>query len=126
MYRISELAQHVGLSRSTLLYYEKLGLISAKRQANGYRSYSENDLQRLVLLQQLQAGGLSLKECQACLEAKIDREKLLHRLDVLDDEIAKKQKARELLSSMLGMNSMREWHQTIEQQAPSAHLEWLI
>lgn len=126
MYRISELAQHVGLSRSTLLYYEKLGLISAKRQANGYRSYSENDLQRLVLLQQLQAGGLSLKECQACLEAKIDREKLLHRLDVLDDEITKKQKARELLSSMLGMNSMREWHQTIEQQAPSAHLEWLI
>jgi len=126
MYRISELAQHVGLSRSTLLYYEKLGLISAKRQANGYRSYSENDLQRLVLLQQLQAGGLSLKDCQACLEAKIDREKLLHRLDVLDDEIAKKQKARELLSSMLGMNSMREWHQTIEQQAPSAHLEWLI
>lgn len=126
MYRISELAQHVGLSRSTLLYYEKLGLISAKRQANGYRSYSEDDLQRLVLLQQLQAGGLSLKECQACLEAKIDREKLLHRLDVLDDEIAKKQKARELLSSMLGMNSMREWHQTIEQQAPSAHLEWLM
>lgn len=126
MYRISELAQHVGLSRSTLLYYEKLGLISAKRQANGYRSYSENDLQRLVLLQQLQAGGLSLKECQACLEAKIDREKLLHRLDVLDDEIAKKQKARELLSSMLGMNSMREWHQTIEQQAPSAHLDWLM
>ena len=44
MYRIFELAQYVGLSRSTLLYYEKLGLISAKRQANGYRSYSENDL----------------------------------------------------------------------------------
>lgn len=126
MYRISELAQHVGLSRSTLLYYEKLGLISAKRQTNGYRSYSENDLQRLVLLQQLQAGGLSLKECQACLEAKVDREQLLHRLNVLDDEIAKKQKARDLLSSMLGMNSMRGWHQAIEEQAPSAHLDWLI
>lgn len=36
MYRISELTQHVGLSRSTLLYYEKLGLISAKRQASEY------------------------------------------------------------------------------------------
>ncbi|PQJ85056.1 hypothetical protein BTO22_16395 [Aliivibrio sifiae] len=84
MYRISELAQRVGLSRSTLLYYEKLGLISAKRQANGYRSYSENDLQRLVLLQQL------------------------HRLDVLDDEIAKKQKARELLSSMLASHQFAE------------------
>ena len=27
MYRISELAEKVGLSRSTLLYYEKLGLL---------------------------------------------------------------------------------------------------
>lgn len=126
MYRISELAQKVGLSRSTLLYYEKLGLISAQRQPNGYRSYSEQDVQRLKLLQQLQAGGLTLKECQACLETRIDRDRLLKRLKVLDEEIAQKQKARELLSSMLGMNSMREWHQAIEKQAPSAHLDWLI
>ena len=66
MYRISELAELVGLSRSTLLYYGKLGLIEAQRTSNGYRSYSERDLQRVRLLQQLQAGGLTLKECQAC------------------------------------------------------------
>ncbi|MCG9729902.1 MerR family transcriptional regulator [Shewanella sp. Isolate13] len=126
MYRITELAEKVGLSRSTLLYYEKLGLISAKRQANGYRSYSEQDLQRLKLLQQLQAGGLTLKECQCCLESRIDRELLLQRLKVLDDELAQKQQARELLSAMLGMSSMREWHQVTENQASDAHLEWLM
>ncbi len=126
MYRISELAQKVGLSRSTLLYYEKLGLISAKRQSNGYRCYSDKDVQRVKLLQQLQAGGLTLKECQACLETQIDRELLLQRLNVLDEEIAQKQKARELLSSMLGMNSMKGWHQSMEKEAPSAHLEWLM
>ncbi|MFG0456729.1 MerR family transcriptional regulator [Shewanella mangrovisoli] len=126
MYRISELAQKVGLSRSTLLYYEKLRLISAKRQSNGYRRYSDKDVQQVKLLQQLQAGGLTLKECQACLEAQIDRELLLHRLNVLDEEIAQKQKARELLSSMLGMNSMKEWHLSMEKEAPSAHLEWLL
>lgn len=38
VYRISELAAKVGLSRSTLLYYEKLGLVSSRRQANGYRT----------------------------------------------------------------------------------------
>ncbi|MGB1322926.1 MAG: MerR family transcriptional regulator, partial [Vibrio gallaecicus] len=53
MYRISELAELVGLSRSTLLYYGKLGLIEAQRQSNGYRLYSEKDLQRVRLLQQL-------------------------------------------------------------------------
>ncbi|ABV86265.1 MerR family transcriptional regulator [Shewanella pealeana] len=126
MYRITELAQKVGLSRSTLLYYEKLGLISAQRQANGYRSYSEQDVQRLKLLQQLQAGGLTLKECQSCLETRIDRELLLERLKVLDEEIAQKHKARELLGAMLGLSSMREWHQTTEKQAPNAHLDWLM
>lgn len=126
MYRITELAQKVGLSRSTLLYYEKLGLISAQRQANGYRSYSEQDVQRLKLLQQLQAGGLTLKECQSCLETRIDRDLLLERLKVLDDEIAKKNRARELLSAMLGMSSMRQWHQATEMQAPNAHLDWLM
>lgn len=126
MYRISELAQKVGLSRSTLLYYEKLGLIAGQRQLNGYRHYSDKDLQRLKLLQQLQAGGLSLKECQSCLEGEINRSTLMKRLQTLDTEIKEKQHAKELLSSMLGMSSMRKWHESIEKTAPSAHLDWLI
>ncbi len=60
MYRISELAQKVGLSRSTLLYYEKLKLITGTH-SNGYRGYTDKDVQRVKLLQQLQAGGLSLR-----------------------------------------------------------------
>lgn len=126
MYRISELAMAVGLSRSTLLYYEKLGLITSKRQANGYRAYSDHGLQQLKLLQQLQAGGLTLKECQACLETRIDRSLLLERLQTLEQEIAAKQQSRDLLASILGMASMREWHQALESQAPGAHLAWLL
>lgn len=126
MYRISELAEQVGLSRSTLLYYEKLGLITGKRLDNGYRSYSERDLQRLRLLQQLQAGGLTLKECQACLEAKVDRQLLLDRMQLLDKEIAQKQQSRDLLAAMLGESDMTEWHQSLEQTAPDAHLDWLL
>lgn len=125
MYHISELAQHVNLSRSTLLYYEKLGLIKAKRQTNGYRYYSDNDLQRIRLLQQLQAGGLTLKECQSCLDGKINRDMLMDRLQVLEQEIATKQHAKQLLSSMLGMDASCNWHETIERTAPLAHLEWL-
>jgi DNA-binding transcriptional MerR regulator len=76
MYRISELAQRVGVSRATLLYYEKIGLLEGQRQANGYRVYSEADRQRLELMQQLQAGGLRLQECRACLDGKLDRDLL--------------------------------------------------
>ena len=125
MYRISELAQLAGLSRTALLYYEKQGLLRAQRQSNGYRLYSEQDRQRLYLLQQLQAGGLSLSECKACLDAKLNQSLLQARLQKLDHEIAQKQQARHLLASLLGHSTLRAWHQAIDQAAPDAHLSWL-
>ncbi|NVK31225.1 MAG: MerR family transcriptional regulator [Gammaproteobacteria bacterium] len=125
MYQISTLANLVGLSRTTLLYYEKQGLIASLRQPNGYRSYSEAMLGRLQLLQQLQAAGLSLQECKACLDAKIEKPLLQNRLQQLDAEIAEKQTARGFLAALLGEGSLREWHAEIDQLAPEAHLAWL-
>ena len=126
MYQISELAESVGLSRATLLYYEKLGLLKGKRQANGYRVYSDSDRQRLRLLQQLQAGGLSLQECQACLDGKLDREMLGQRLDTLEQEIAEKRKSRDLLAALLGQSSLKGWHEEVERVAPDLHRAWLM
>ncbi|GMQ48342.1 MerR family transcriptional regulator [Vibrio sp. 10N] len=126
MYRISELAAEVGLSRTALLYYEKQKLICGKRLANGYRVYSDNDLQRVRLIQQLQAGGLTLKECKACLEAKVDRALLQNRLQTLEQELEQKQKSRDLLAAMLGEGDLKAWHEGLDKLAPDAHLDWLI
>ena len=126
MYRISELAEQAGLSRTTLLYYEKQGLISGRRQSNGYRIYSDKDLQRLRLVQNLLAGGLTLKECKACLETRVDRALLQSRLQQLDDEIARKQTSRQLLAALLGEEDLSGWHTTMDKIAPDAHQEWLI
>ncbi|OAN11097.1 methyltransferase [Photobacterium jeanii] len=126
MYRISQLAELVGLSRTTLLYYEKIGLIKGQRLKNGYRSYSETDLQRLRLMQRLQAGGLTLKECQACLNAKVEREVLVERLRQLDHEIEQKQQSRQLLAALLGETPLTEWHESLDEVAPDAHLNWLM
>lgn len=126
MYQISELAKQVGLSRSTLLYYEKLGLIQGLRLENGYRTYSDKDLQRLRLIQQFQAAGLTLDECKACLDSKIERKVLLNRLKLLDAEIVQKQKSRQLLAAMSGESGLKEWHESIDKIAPDAHLDWLI
>ncbi|NCP65851.1 MAG: MerR family transcriptional regulator [Paraglaciecola sp.] len=125
MYRISELTEKVGLSRSTLLYYEKLGLLQGVRQTNGYRLYSDKDIQQLHLLQQLQAGGLTLKECKSFLDSKVQRSVLEKRLQQLDEDIAKKQQARALLAALLGEGSLRLWHQQTDKLAPDAHLDWL-
>ncbi|GEA58817.1 MerR family transcriptional regulator [Vibrio comitans] len=126
MYRISELAQKVGLSRTALLYYEKLELISGVRLENGYRVYSDKDVQRVLLIQTLQAAGLTLKECKGCLEAKINRTLLINRLGELDREIKQKQHSRGVLAALLGEGDHRAWHETANQLAPDAHLDWLI
>lgn len=126
MYQISELAESVGLSRATLLYYEKLGLLRGKRQANGYRVYSDADRQRLRLMQQLQAGGLSLQECRACLDGKLDHDLLGQRLAVLDAEIAEKTRSRDLLAALLGRSSLKDWHEETERVAPDLHRAWLM
>ncbi|HGY9614725.1 MerR family transcriptional regulator [Vibrio harveyi] len=126
MYRISELAEMLGLSRTTLLYYEKIELIKGQRLSNGYRAYSDADLQRLRLIHQLQSGGLTLKECKACLEAKVDRQLMLERLRLLDEEIEQKQKSRQLLAALLGETPLTDWHESLDEVAPDAHLKWLM
>ncbi len=126
MFNISALAKSVGLSRSTLLYYEKLGLLNGQRQQNGYRVYSDADRQRLLLLQRLQAGGLSLKECQECLDGKIDRDQLGRRLETLKAEIEAKTRSLELLTALLGGDSLKAWHEEVERLAPDLHRDWLM
>ena len=126
MFNISELAKSVGLSRSALLYYEKLGLLKGQRQRNGYRVYSDADRQRLLLLQRLQAGGLSLKECQECLDGKIDRDALARRLQTLEAEIEAKNRSLALLTALLGRDSLKAWHEEVERVAPDLHRDWLM
>ena len=125
MYRISELASLVGLSRTALLYYERLGLISGNRQKNGYRVYDERDLQQLRLIQQLQNGGLTLNECKLCLQSKLDKTILNSRYISLKNEIAEKQQALELLGGLLGKTTSKKWHEKLAEIAPDAHLDWL-
>ncbi|WP_462163270.1 MerR family transcriptional regulator [Pseudoalteromonas xiamenensis] len=125
MYRISELAELVGLSRTALLYYEKLELIVAKRRANGYRIYNDEDVQTVRLIQQLQNGGLTLAECKACLKSKLDKEVLNTRYTALKNDIEQKQRSLDLLAGLLGKSDSKSWHTTLAQIAPDAHLNWL-
>jgi len=126
LYRISEFAAMLDISRTAILYYEKQNLIQGKRLDNGYRVYTDSDLQRMRLIQQLQQGGLTLKECKACIENKIDRALIETRLQKLDSEISQKQQSRDLLASLLGEGDESAWHEAAIKNAPQAHLDWLI
>ncbi|AJA16608.1 MULTISPECIES: MerR family transcriptional regulator [Pseudomonas] len=67
---IGELERRSGLSRHTLRYYEQLGLIEPQRQANNYRSYSEQTVADLAFIQSAQGGGFSLAEIGDILVAR--------------------------------------------------------
>src|SRR2546426_11585742 len=69
-YSISKIARACGLSRSTLLYYDRLGLLKPSgRTASGYRYYLEADRRRLERIGHFREAGLTLKEIRAVLSS---------------------------------------------------------
>ena len=59
-YRIGEVTAQTTLSRDTLRYYERLGLLDhPPRTSGGFRMYDEATLERLRFIKRAQAGGFS-------------------------------------------------------------------
>jgi len=68
--RIAELEQRTGVSRYTLRYYEKQGLLTeVSRAGNNYRDYSEHAVKRIIMVRQLKSLGFSLAEIRALMNA---------------------------------------------------------
>ncbi|MBP3520233.1 MAG: MerR family transcriptional regulator, partial [Oscillospiraceae bacterium] len=64
---IKELEQAVGMTRANIRFYEQEGLISPRREENGYRDYSQADvetLERIKLLRRLQLGLEEIRALQ--------------------------------------------------------------
>jgi DNA-binding transcriptional MerR regulator len=63
--QIGEIASATGLSRDTLRFYEKRGLLRARRNANGYRDYPPEAVDWLRYIRLAQTLGFSLAEIEA-------------------------------------------------------------
>jgi DNA-binding transcriptional MerR regulator len=66
--RIGELAARAGTTTRTLRYYESRGLLPARREGNGYRTYDECDLRLLEQIRTLQDFGFDLEETRPFVE----------------------------------------------------------
>lgn len=62
--QIGELSRRTGLSRDTLRYYEKLGLLApaSRSPSNGYKAYGPDAVTRLRQLLRLKTAGFTLRE----------------------------------------------------------------
>lgn len=64
LFKIGEISKILGVSRKTLLVYEKTGLLTpaVRDEASGYRYYTADNMTQIRSIRSLQALGLSLKE----------------------------------------------------------------
>jgi DNA-binding transcriptional MerR regulator len=60
--RIGELARRGGTTTRALRYYESLGLLPARRDANGQREYDEEDLRLVREIRSLTGIGFALED----------------------------------------------------------------
>ena len=73
MYHIKEAAQLSGVSIKTLYHYDKIGLLVPLKSENGYRTYSQEDLERLQVILYYKYLGFSLEKIAELLkEEKTD------------------------------------------------------
>lgn len=155
MFRITELARKHGLSRSTLLYYDRIGLlVPSERNEAGYRLYSLNDHEKLSTICSFRQAGLTIEDIRRMLSMEDDTNGMVlkRRIRELEKEIRTLRTQQHLLGKMLQVQSlgelpmtidkqvwiemlraagmdetaMKTWHTEFECRAPEAHLNFLL
>jgi MerR family transcriptional regulator/heat shock protein HspR len=87
-YMISVAADLVGMHPQTLRIYENKGLVRPKRTPGNTRLYSERDLERLRLIQQLTTEfGLNLAGVEQVLRMQDELEQMHARLERLERQM---------------------------------------
>ncbi|MCG8563541.1 MAG: MerR family transcriptional regulator [Desulfobacterales bacterium] len=152
MYTVGKLAKKFGLSRSTLLYYDSIGLLHPSHHVKGeYRHYSESDANTLRRICMYRDVGVSLKNIKHILNAQTPSataEVLEDRLLELNEEVASLQHQQRIIAGLLskstlpenmdattwttmfqeaGFNTeeMRQWHAEFERMSPEDHTQFL-
>lgn len=153
MLTISQAARRHNLSRSTLLYYDRLGLLRpAGRSPSGYRLYSAADLQRLERICRWRRTGISLEAIRELLDDPgAGREAVLRRrLEQLAGEIQVLWEQQRVIGRLLQLDlssrlpgldkarwvallaaagldeaGMHRWHAEFERLAPAGHQDFL-
>ena len=94
LYMISVAAELTGMHPQTLRVYESKGLVNPKRSGGNTRLYSQADIERLELINQLTDEGINLAGVVRILDMKeraeareLEAEKLRSRVRQLEDEL---------------------------------------
>ena len=99
MYHIKEAAELSGVSVKTLHHYDKIGLLVPVKSENGYRTYSQEDLERLQVILYYKYLGFSLDQIAELL-AEEKANLLPHLTKQLDYLTQERQRLDTLISTL--------------------------
>jgi MerR family transcriptional regulator/heat shock protein HspR len=89
VYIISVAAELAGVHPQTLRTYERLGLLRPQRTSGNTRRYSERDIERLRLIQELtQDEGVNLAGVKLIMAMRAQLEEIRQRADELEERLA--------------------------------------
>ncbi len=155
MFTIGQVAKRYSLSRSTLLYYDSIGILTPSgRSDSNYRLYSSGDLERMDRVMLFRQAGLSLESISVLLERKndeINAAYLEDRLYSINKEIQALRNQQKVILKVLENKSaisntrvmtkaswislleaagldetgMKKWHEEFEKTSPEAHQDFL-
>ena len=154
MFTIGQVAMKYGLSRSTLIYYDNIGILTPSgRSESNYRLYSGNDLKKMDRMMLFRSAGLSLDSIPSLLDKKGDdlNSSLEHRLSSINNEIQGLRNQQKVILTILENESavkgsrvitketwvsllkaagldedgMKNWHVEFEKTSPEAHQDFL-
>ena len=86
---IKDAERRTGLSRSNIRFYEKEKLIDPSRnESNGYRDYSENDVENIKKIAHLRTLGISIEDIRNIISEKATlKDTLEKQYEVLKSQI---------------------------------------
>ena len=154
MFTIGQVAKKYGLSRSTLIYYDNIGILTPSgRSESNYRLYSDIDLKKMDRMMLFRSAGLSLDSMPSLLDKKGDdlNSSLENRLSSINNEIQGLRNQQKVILNILKNESavkdsrvitketwvsmlraagldedgMRNWHVEFEKTSPEAHQNFL-
>jgi MerR family transcriptional regulator, heat shock protein HspR len=91
VYVISVAAELAGVHPQTLRIYERKGLLRPQRTSGNSRRYSERDIERLRMIQELtQAEGMNLAGVKRIMQMQRDLDRLRDRIRELEAELSRR------------------------------------
>lgn len=123
---IKEVEERTSLSRSNVRFYEKEKLIEPSRnEKNGYRDYSENDVENIKKIAYLRTLGISIEDIRRIMSEKVTLQEMVKKQnEVLKNQMIDLDKARFMCEKMLEEESISYEKLQVEQYVTELEDYW--